>query len=216
MGYKCSARKTATVALQASKSVVILPCPPGTTSQTCTATADTSVTLSVETTNFEGPPIYTYSTNGGRITGDGDRVVWDLGSVQPGTYTAAVEVEYRKQTVGDTSEVTVRACADCAPPCSSLTVACSGSTIEGDSAEFTVELGGDHPFAEYRWTARLDNGTDVTDKIQDQGTKTIRIATTGLRSKTISAKVDVRGLGGHCPRTDSCSSTVLPRPSPTP
>ncbi|HEY0083834.1 MAG TPA: hypothetical protein VGB61_13655, partial [Pyrinomonadaceae bacterium] len=36
---------------------------------------------------------YTWSTTGGRITGDGANVSWDLSGVQPGTYTASVEVD---------------------------------------------------------------------------------------------------------------------------
>ena len=38
--------------------------------------------------------LYTYSTTGGRISGDGAAAVWDLSGVsRPGTYTVSVEVD---------------------------------------------------------------------------------------------------------------------------
>lgn len=37
--------------------------------------------------------LYTWSTTGGRLTGDGANVEWDLSGVQPGTYTTTVEVD---------------------------------------------------------------------------------------------------------------------------
>ena len=38
--------------------------------------------------------LYTYSTTGGRITGEGASAVWDLASARrPGTYTVSVEVD---------------------------------------------------------------------------------------------------------------------------
>lgn len=36
---------------------------------------------------------YTYSTTGGRISGEGPSASWDLSSVSPGTYTLSVEVD---------------------------------------------------------------------------------------------------------------------------
>jgi len=38
--------------------------------------------------------LYTYSTTGGRISGEGASAVWDLaGAARPGTYTVSVEVD---------------------------------------------------------------------------------------------------------------------------
>lgn len=37
--------------------------------------------------------LYTYTATGGRISGDGPNVAWDLGSVSPGSYTVTVEVD---------------------------------------------------------------------------------------------------------------------------
>ena len=37
--------------------------------------------------------LYSYTVTGGRITGEGANVSWDLTGVQPGTYTSTVEVD---------------------------------------------------------------------------------------------------------------------------
>ena len=37
--------------------------------------------------------LYTYSSTGGRISGEGAEAVWNLGGVRPGTYTVSVEVD---------------------------------------------------------------------------------------------------------------------------
>jgi hypothetical protein len=59
----------------------------------CTSTGST-VQLAANATDPDGDTLlYTWSTTGGRITGDGANVTWDLSGVQPGTYTASVEVD---------------------------------------------------------------------------------------------------------------------------
>ncbi len=85
-----------TTAVSASPSRVVLAadCPPGERpSEGCTATGST-VQLAANATDPDGDTLlYTWSTTGGRITGDGANVTWDLSGVQPGTYTASVEVD---------------------------------------------------------------------------------------------------------------------------
>ena len=56
--------------------------------------ADTKVNLKAVACDPDGDNIlYTYSTTGGRISGDGAEAVWDLGGTQPGVYTVTVEVD---------------------------------------------------------------------------------------------------------------------------
>lgn len=58
------------------------------------AGAPTRVDLETIACDREGDSLlYTYSTTGGRITGDGVAAAWDLGGVRPGTYTVTVEVD---------------------------------------------------------------------------------------------------------------------------
>ncbi|HVG31262.1 MAG TPA: hypothetical protein VM864_16245, partial [Pyrinomonadaceae bacterium] len=56
----------------------------------CTPTGST-VSLTANATDPDGDTLlYAWTTTGGRITGDGPNVTWDLSGVAPGTYTANV------------------------------------------------------------------------------------------------------------------------------
>jgi len=57
--------------------------------------ADPTVNLKSISCDADGDNVlYTYSTTGGRITGDGASAVWDLsGARRPATYTVSVEVD---------------------------------------------------------------------------------------------------------------------------
>ena len=56
--------------------------------------ADPKVNLKTIACDPDGDNVlYTYSTTGGRIGGDGAEAVWDLGGAPPGTYTVTVEVD---------------------------------------------------------------------------------------------------------------------------
>ncbi|HLL74881.1 MAG TPA: PKD domain-containing protein [Pyrinomonadaceae bacterium] len=85
-----------TVTVTSSTSRVTLPanCPPDQMADPgCTPTS-TSVQLTANATDPDGDTLlYTWTTTGGRVTGDGPNVTWDLTGVQPGTYTANVEVD---------------------------------------------------------------------------------------------------------------------------
>ncbi|HZH31686.1 MAG TPA: PKD domain-containing protein, partial [Pyrinomonadaceae bacterium] len=107
-----------TTAVSASPSRVVLAAdcgPDMRPSEGCTAT-DSTVQLAANATDPDGDTLlYTWSTTGGRITGDGANVTWDLSGVQPGTYTASVEVDDGCGCIAFSSTtVTVERC-DCVP-----------------------------------------------------------------------------------------------------
>jgi hypothetical protein len=85
-----------TTAVSASPSRVVLAAncgPDQIPAEGCVATSST-VQLAANATDPDGDMLlYTWSTTGGSITGDGSNVTWDLSDVQPGTYTASVEVD---------------------------------------------------------------------------------------------------------------------------
>ncbi|MDQ1524199.1 MAG: hypothetical protein QOG00_971 [Pyrinomonadaceae bacterium] len=85
---------TTAVAASPSRVVLAADCPPDQRPvEGCVATGST-VQLAANATDPDGDTLlYTWSTTGGRITGDGANVTWDLSGVQPGTYTASVEVD---------------------------------------------------------------------------------------------------------------------------
>jgi hypothetical protein len=52
------------------------------------------VTVRANATDVDGDTLlYTYSTTGGRVRGDGPEVKWDLSGAAPGAYTVTVEVD---------------------------------------------------------------------------------------------------------------------------
>jgi len=107
-----------TTAVSASPSRVVLAanCGPNEIpSEGCTATG-TQVQLAANATDPDGDTLlYTWSTTGGRIVGDGANVSWDLSGVQPGTYTASVEVDDGCGCIAFSSTtVTVESC-NCVP-----------------------------------------------------------------------------------------------------
>jgi hypothetical protein len=81
----------------------------------CTPTG-TTVSLTANATDPDGDTLlYSWTTTGGRITGDGPNVTWDLSGVAPGTYTANVEVDDGCGCISFASTtVTVDRC-DCVP-----------------------------------------------------------------------------------------------------
>jgi hypothetical protein len=81
----------------------------------CTPTGST-VSLTANATDPDGDTLlYAWTTTGGRITGDGPNVTWDLSGVAPGTYTANVEVDDGCGCISYSSTtVTVDRC-DCVP-----------------------------------------------------------------------------------------------------
>ncbi len=101
-----------TLSASSSRVVLAAECPAGQTPDpACTPTSPT-VNLSATASDPDGDTLlYTYSTTGGRITGDGPNATLDLTGVAPGTYTVTVEVDDGCGCVAFTSTtVTVERC----------------------------------------------------------------------------------------------------------
>jgi hypothetical protein len=192
----------------ASTSSITLPCPPGTTSSTCPATATTSVTLTTSASDPDGDTLlYTYTVTGGRITGEGASVTWDLSGVTPGTYTASVEVDDGCGCITSANTtVTIANCPDCVPPCPTVNVSCPDSVQQGSPATFTANVSGGPGTQTYNWS--VSTGTITSG----QGTSSITVDTAGKAGSTITATVELGGLASSCPRTASCSTAIPPSP----
>lgn len=104
-----------TVDLKTSVENITLPCRIGETSTTCATDACQVVILNGRASDPDGDTmLYTYTTTGGRITGDGPAVIWDLKGAGAGSYTASVEVDDGCGCIAYSSaQVTVASCADC-------------------------------------------------------------------------------------------------------
>src|SRR5256714_2581797 len=101
--------------IAASVTTITLPCPPGTRSDTCPAAASTGVQLTTTATDPDGDTLlYSYTVTGGRVTGEGANVSWDLSGLGPGSYSASVDVDDGCGCItSSTTTVTVAACSEC-------------------------------------------------------------------------------------------------------
>ena len=194
-----------TVSVSSSSASITLPCPEGTSSATCTPSATRSVDLTANATDPDNDTLlYTWSVTGGKLTGEGRGVTWDLSGVNPGTYTATVDVnDGNGHTVNGSTTVTVAECTDCKPPCPTVSVSCPSEVDQGSAITFSSSLSGNANVT-YNWS--VSAGTITSG----QGTSSITVDTAGLAGQTVTATVELGGLDPVCSRTASCSTSVKP------
>ena len=148
------------------------------------------------------PIRYRWTTNAGRIDGDGATVAWDLSGVQPGYYRANVDIDTGSgdeacQAFSSTT-VLVNRCAPPVPVCPNVAVSCPDTVVLGEPVTFTSSLtGGSGNVAPiYNWTVSAGRIID------GQGTSSIRVDTTGLAGQTLTATLSMGGYGLDC--SSSC------------
>ena len=92
--------------------------------------------------------------------------------------------------------------------CPILKVSCPDSLEPGNSLKFTASVeGGDQTVdPTYNWT--ISAGVISSG----QGTSTIEVDTSKLtHNETVTATVELGGFDPNCPRTDSCTTTIVSR-----
>jgi hypothetical protein len=198
----------------ASMSSILRPCPPGTSSTTCTPTGN-EVTLIAEASDPDNDPLlYTWSVTGGRLSGEGRQVTWDFTGVANGTYTATVEVNDGNQgTASGSASVTVADCSGCVeppPPCPTVSVSCPTDVEEGQPITFTASVTGGPEGAAWTYNWSVSAGT-ITG---GQGTSSITVDTSNLGSQSVTATVSVGGADPSCNNTGVCTTAVRPGPQP--
>jgi hypothetical protein len=134
-------------------------------------------------------------------------VTWDLSGLQPGTYTASVEVDDGCGCVSFSSTtVTIATCPDCVPDlvCPTVTVSCADAVDDGQPATFTANFQQGTPTVSetYNWT--VSAGTITSG----QGTSSITVDTKGLGGQSVTATVDIGGVDPSCGHTASCTTPV--------
>src|SRR5687768_4196259 len=138
-----------TVTLTSSSSRVVLAaeCASGQRpNEACTPTSST-VQLSANATDPDGDTLlYTYSTTGGRIVGDGANATLDMTGVAPGTYTVTVEVDDGCGCIAFTSTTVEVTRCDCVeiprPACPTVDVSCADTAKPGETITFTASVSG--------------------------------------------------------------------------
>ncbi len=196
-----------TVSVSSSNASIMLPCPPGTSSDSCTASASRSVDLTANASDPDNDTLlFTWSVTGGTLTGEGRGVSWNLSGVNPGTYTATVDVnDGNGHTVNGSTTVTVAECTNCRPPCPTISVSCPSDVDQGSDITFSATMSGDANVT-YNWS--VSAGTISSG----QGTSSITVNTDGLGGQTVTATVELGGLDPSCSRTASCTTGIRPPP----
>ena len=189
--------------VNSSSASIMLPCPEGTTSDSCTPSATRSVDLTAVAMDPDNDTLlYTWSVTGGKLSGEGRSVSWDLSGAQPGTYTATVEVnDGNAHTASGSTTVTIGTCGCKPPPCPVISVSCPSDVDQGSPINFSASGAGDMNVT-YNWS--VSAGTISSG----QGTSSITVDTTGLGGQTVTATVELGGLDPSCSRTASCTAGI--------
>lgn len=180
-------------------------------SPSCQATSP-RVTLSAQVTDPDGDTIlYTYTTTGGVLVGDGPEVTLDLTGVLPGTYTVTVEVDDGNGGVTtDAVKILVERCT-CPlrtgdpPRCPTVTVSCYDQTGLGPPIKFKASLVGGDPglTPTVKWSVpgfRILSGEETWEM-------TIEPPAHG---GTVVATVEVGGgYDRSCPLRASCTTHLI-------
>lgn len=180
---------------------------------TVRACADESsrVQLVATATSPEGRALrYRWTTNGGKLIGQGANTTWDFAGVQPGTYQAVVEVDDgrdRDCVAFSSASVQVTECL-VTPVCPTVNVTCPDSVAENQPATFTATLSGGTANITPTYNWNISAGRIVSG----QGTPSITVDTAGLAGQTIRATLDIGGFGVPCPASCATSIPIANKP----
>lgn len=197
-----------TVTLTASQANVTL-CPDDSTRAN---PANGQVQLAAQATDPDGDTLlYTYTTTGGRIIGEGPNATLDLTGAAPGAYTVTVEVNDGCGCVSFASTtVNVDVCpapvaTPTPPPCPEISLNCPDIVQPGTAATLTATVSGGDPNVtpSFNWTVTAGTITS------GQGTPTITVDTTGVTG-SFTATATVGGYDPSCPSTQSCTVSLPP------
>jgi len=197
-----------------SISSILRPCPPGTSSPNCSPT-DNTVTLVANATDADNDQLlYTWSVTGGRLSGEGRQVTWDLTGAADGSYTATVEVNDGNQgTANGSATVTVAVCPGCVEPpkpCPAVSVSCPSEVEPNQPITFTASVTGGDSSSTYTYNWSVSAGTISSG----QGTSTITVDTANLAGQSVTATVSIGGADPSCTGTTASCSTGVKPPKP--
>lgn len=206
-------------AVTLDRTSLVLPCAQGTSSASGGCGDVQTVGVRTTAVDPEGDVLtYSYTVSGGRITGQGANVTWDLSGVRPGTYTITSAVDDGCGFCGtpQTTTINVVDCPDCRAPdvvrceCATITASGpSGTTAPGSPMTFTANVSGGTGQGDptYNWT--VSAGTIESG----QGTPSITVSTAGLSNQTVSATVTVGNTADcPCPKDASAEGIIGTNP----
>ena len=151
------------------------------------------------TSNY--PISYRWTSNAGRIEGDGANVTWDLSGLQPGYYRAYVDIDTGSgddacQAFASTA-VLVNRCPPAPPVCPNVGIECPDRVVVGEPLVFrsTVTGGTSTIRPTYNWIVTAGRIT------AGQGTDTITVDTAGLAGQSVTATLSMGGYNLDCSAT---------------
>ena len=163
----------------------------------CEGSAPAIVQLNARATSTY-PINYRWTSNAGRIEGDGATVNWDVSGLQPGYYKAYVDIDTGSgdeacQAFASTS-VLVNRCPPPPPTCPNVAIECPDRVVVGEPLTFRSTVTGGSPAVRpiYNWTVSAGRIID------GQGTDTIHVDTTGLAGQSITATLSMGGYTLDC------------------
>ena len=151
------------------------------------------------TSNY--PISYRWTSNAGRISGDGATVTWDLSGLQPGYYKAYVDIDTGSgdeacQAFASTA-VLVNRCPPPPPSCPNVAIECPDRVVVNEPLTFRSAVSGGSSGVKqvYHWTVSAGRIID------GQGTDTIHVDTTGLAGQSVTATLSMGGYNLDCTAT---------------
>ena len=165
----------------------------------CEGSSSAIVHLNARATS-NNPISYRWTSNAGRISGDGATVTWDLSGLQPGYYKAYVDVNTGSgdeacQAFASTA-VIVNRCAPPPPTCPNVGIECPERVVVNEPLTFRSTVsGGSNVRQTYNWIVSAGSILD------GQGTDTINVDTTGLAGQSITATLSMGGYNLDCSAT---------------
>jgi len=151
---------------------------------------------------------YTWTTDAGRIEGNGDSARWILDGAEPGYHHV-----YLESVLGNASDecrvlASTTVLVEClpAPECPQISIVCPDRVDTGKPILFGSLVNGtlgSSPLA-YNWT--ITPGTIL----EGQGSDSVRVNTTGLEGQTITATVALAGYDSSSARCSASCSVQIP------
>lgn len=168
----------------------------------CEGDVAASVRLKAQATSPDGNPIrYIWTSDAGRIEGDGAAVTWNLSGVKPGYYKAFLEIDTgsgdRLCQAFSSTAVMVKCPPPPPPTCPNVSITCPDKVAAGQPAIFSSALSGGtgNVAPMYNWTVSAGKITS------GQGTSSITVDTTGLAGQALTASLSMGGYNQDCSAT---------------
>ncbi|MGH9875440.1 MAG: hypothetical protein ACRD9S_23535 [Pyrinomonadaceae bacterium] len=143
---------------------------------------------------------YRWTSNAGRISGNGSNVTWDISGLQPGYYKAYVDIDTGSgdeacQAFASTA-VLVNRCPPAPPTCPNVAIECPDGVVVNEPLTFRSSVSGSSNVRQtYSWSVSAGRIID------GQGTDTIYVDTTGLAGQSVTASLSVGGYNLDCSAT---------------